>query len=33
MEKDVRAFEKQNPKITVYPVEGKFFFTGKTIRI
>lgn len=32
-EKDVRAFEKKNPKIAVYPVEGEFFFTGKTIEL
>ncbi len=33
VEKDVRAFEKQNPEITVYPVEGEFFFTGKTLSV
>lgn len=32
-EKDVRAFEKQNPELNVYPVEGEFFFSEKTINI
>ncbi|MFB9988904.1 homoserine dehydrogenase [Bacillus benzoevorans] len=33
VEKDVRAFEKQSPEIAVYPVEGEFFFAGKTLRL
>lgn len=33
IEKDVRTFEKLNPEITVYPVEGEFFFTGKTLSV
>ena len=33
LEKDVRAFEKQNPEIAIYPVEGEFFFTEKTLSL
>lgn len=30
-EEDVRAFEKQYPEVSIYPVEGEFFFTRQAI--